>query len=163
LRRVSKVKQVLSFQSRQDEGEPEDHWLVGRIATLPDANMPSPEVQKGFSVQAVWHERPLGYHISAHGTNRHHEIWDSDERRKKIYEYCPEIKMILDMKLEKERCTTEETKQLQEAQRKKEEEEQKKAEGERKKKEEEGRAKEKEEQAKKDEKQEEERTAMAEE
>jgi len=123
------VKQVLSFQSRQDEGEPEDHWLVGRIATLPDANMPSPEVEKGFSVQAVWHERPLGYHISAHGTNRHHEIWDSDERRKKIYEYCPEIKMILDMKLEKERCTKEETKTLQEAQRKKEEEEQKKAEG----------------------------------
>lgn len=163
MRRVSKVKQVLSFQSRQDEGEPEDHWLVGRIATLPDANMPSPEVEKGFSVQAVWHERPLGYHISAHGTNRHHEIWDSDERRKKIYEYCPEIKMILDMKLEKERCTKEETKKLQEAQRKKEEEEQKKAEGERKKKEEEGRAKEKEEQAKEDEKQEEERTTMAEE
>lgn len=125
--------------------------------------MPSPEVEKGFSVQAVWHERPLGYHISAHGTNRHHEIWDSDERRKKIYEYCPEIKMILDMKLEKERCTKEETKTLQEAQRKKEEEEQKKAEGERKKKEEEGRAKEKEEQAKEDEKQEEERTTMAEE
>lgn len=145
------MKQVLSFQSRQDEGEPEDHWLVDRIATLPNANMPPPEVEKGFSVQVVWHERPLGYHISAHGTNRHHEIWDSDERRKEIYEYCPEIKMILDMKLEKERCTKEETKILQEAQRRKEEEEQKKAEKERKKREEEDRAKEKGDQAKKDE------------
>jgi len=162
LRRLSKVKQVLSFQTRQDEGEPEDHWLVGRIATLPDANMPSPEVEKGFSVQAVWHEKPLGYHVSAHGTNRHHEIWDSDERRQKIYEYCPEIKMILDMKLEKERCTKEETKKLQEAQRKKEEEEQKKAEEERKKKEEEGKAKEKEEQAKKDEESRVKDTALAE-
>lgn len=148
------MKQVLSFQSRQDEGEPEDHWLVGRIATLPNANMPPPEVEKGFSVQAVWHERPLGYHISAHGTNRHHEIWDNEERRKITYEYCPEIKMILDMKLEKERCTKEEIRKLQEAQRKKEEEEQKKAEGERKKQEEAEKAKEKKEQANKDEKEE---------
>lgn len=141
LRRLSKVKQVLSFQSRQDEAEPEDHWLVGRIATLPEANLPPPEVEKYFSVQSVWHEKPLGYHVGANGANRFPEIWHSYERRKQIYEYCPEIKMVLDMKLERERCTEAQVKELQEAQRKKEEaeverkaeEEKAKAENERKK------------------------------
>ena len=136
LRRVSRIKQVLNFQSRQDDGDPEDRWFVGRIGTLPGARMPPPEVEKRFSVQGVWHEKPMGYHVGANGENLHRGVWDNEEQRKKIYEYCPEIKMVLNMKFEREKCTEEEVKAKQEADHKKEEEIKKKIEEQRKKQEE---------------------------
>lgn len=104
------MKQVLHFQDWQEDGGPEDRWFTGRIGTLPDANIPGPEVEARFCVQSLFHERPMGYHVSSGGTNFDWNVWQQLEQRKKIYEWCPEIKMILDMKLERERCTEEDNK-----------------------------------------------------
>lgn len=104
LRRISRIKQVLGFQSRQDEGDPEDRWLVNRLGLLPGAKMATPKIEAEFSVESIWHEKPMGYYVTPGGSIN---IWHDVGRRKQIYEYCPEIKMILKMKLERERCTKE--------------------------------------------------------
>ena len=110
LRRVSRTKQVLQFQDWQSDGGPEDRWFAGRIGTLASIKIPSPEVEERFCVQSVFHENPLGYHVGSSGTNLHPDVWNNAEQRKKIFEWCPEIKMILDMRLERERCTEEDIK-----------------------------------------------------
>ena len=145
LRRISKIKEVLRFQSREDAGDPEDKWFVGRIGTLPNATMPPPDIEKKFTVQGVWHERPMGYHIGPNGQYlRSGDVWAQEDKRKKIYEYCPEVKMILDMKFERERCTEREKKEKEAAERKKQEDRKKKIEEDRKKQSEEQRKKEEE-------------------
>ena len=104
LRRVSKLKEVLLFQDRQDDGDPEDRWFVGRIGTLPGAKLPSAEVERKFCVQNVYYDEPMGYHISSGGNEFDIAVWQALEQRKRIFAWCPEVKMILDMKLERERC-----------------------------------------------------------
>ena len=128
LRRVSTLRQVLFFQDRQDDGDPEDRWFVGRIGTLPDAKIPSTDVEARFCVQDVYHENPLGYHISSGGTNPHPAVWGTLEQRKLIFNWCPEVKMILDMKFERERCTEDDANKISEEEQMKQDEEQKKAE-----------------------------------
>lgn len=128
MRRVSTVKQVLHFQDRLDDEDPEDRWFVGRIGTMPGAKIPEAGVETGFCVQDVFHENPMGYHISYGGTNPHPAVWEDPEQRKKIFDWCPEVKMILDMKFERERCTEEGTNVIDGEEKAKQDEEQKKAE-----------------------------------
>lgn len=64
--------------------------------------MARPEIERMFSVESIWTDRPMGYHLDPAGL--HGDIWENRERRKAIYHYCPEIKIILDMHLERERC-----------------------------------------------------------
>lgn len=72
LRRVSKILQVLEKEQRTigDSGL-EDWWLTSRIMRLEGAKMPHANVSKTFSVESVWDEKPLGYHIGWLGV--HHE------------------------------------------------------------------------------------------
>ena len=102
LRRVSKILEVLRFQKPYRGEFNEDQWLAARIGLLPDANMADPELEKDFAVETIWSERPLGYHLNPGGLNG--EVWDDRERRRQVFEYCPEIKIIMDMRLERERC-----------------------------------------------------------
>ena len=104
-RRISKLKEVLAFRDRQDDGDPEDRWFTGRLGTMPDAKIASAEVEAQFCVQDVYHETPMEFHISSGGTNFHPGVWPDVEQQKKIFGWCPEIKMILDRKLERERCS----------------------------------------------------------
>ena len=106
---MSRIKEVLQFQSRQDENSVEDRWLVDRLGLMPDAKMASAEVEAGFSVEGVWHDKPMGYHLSSSGLGLHKGVWDSAQQRHHIFEYCPEIKMIMDMRFSRERCSEEET------------------------------------------------------
>lgn len=46
----------------------------------------------------------MGFHLPSSTDHLLKEVWDNPEQRKKAFEYCPEIKMIMNMKLEKERC-----------------------------------------------------------
>jgi len=72
LRKVSKVLEVLRREGRKvGDGALEDLWLTSRIARLPGARMPNANVSKTFSVESVWDDRPLGYHIGWLGV--HHE------------------------------------------------------------------------------------------
>jgi hypothetical protein len=72
LRKVSRVLQVLAKEQRTigDSGL-EDWWLSSRLVGLKGARMPHASVSKTFSVESVWDERPLGYHIGWLGV--HHK------------------------------------------------------------------------------------------
>lgn len=102
-RRISAVKQVLNFQSRYNNTEPEDEWFGKRIIVLPKALVASAVQQEHFSVEDVWHEKPMGYHVPEGGTRLHEDVWKDQHKRQKIFEYCPELSMIMPMKLEAER------------------------------------------------------------
>ena len=101
---MSKIKQVLSFQSRQDQNDAEDRWFVNRLGLLPGAKMANASLEAQFTVEGIWHERPMGYHVGGSGNALPDEVWNDIEKRKRIYDYCPEIKLLLRMKLERERC-----------------------------------------------------------
>jgi len=103
-RRISAVRHILGFQSRYNDTEPEDEWFGRRITVLPGAKVANGEQEQHFSVENVWHEQPMGYHVRDGGENLADEVWKKPERRKAIFNYCPELSMIMPMKLERERC-----------------------------------------------------------
>ncbi|KAI9831624.1 MAG: hypothetical protein M1826_003233 [Phylliscum demangeonii] len=100
----------------------EDRWLVDRLALMPGARMANASVEAAFCVGDIWHDKPLGYHLghqALHAANigggggggpdgpdkhlRRSAVWKNKARRLAIYEYCPEIKLIMEMKLERQR------------------------------------------------------------
>lgn len=99
LRKVSKIIQVLEKQKRTiGDGALEDLWLANRLHALPNNHMPIANISKTFSVESVWDETPLGYHIGWLGVH-HEQIWDDPKQVDHVLEYCPEVKIILGMKL----------------------------------------------------------------
>ncbi|KAK3333985.1 hypothetical protein B0T19DRAFT_355085 [Cercophora scortea] len=40
---------------------------------------------------------PMGYHTGSSGTTLHGAVWGTPEKRKHIWDYCPEVKMTLQM------------------------------------------------------------------
>ncbi|KAH8821632.1 hypothetical protein F5884DRAFT_768528 [Xylogone sp. PMI_703] len=103
-RRISAVRRILSFQQRYDNTDPEDEWFGRRLTSLQGAKVASAEMEKHFAVEDVWHDNPMGYHVREGGNNLADDVWKSREKRKKIFDYCPELTMIMPMKLERERC-----------------------------------------------------------
>ncbi|KAJ5033471.1 uncharacterized protein L3040_008586 [Drepanopeziza brunnea f. sp. 'multigermtubi'] len=104
LRRISIIKKILGFQSRYNDTEPEDEWFGKRITVLPGAKVASGDQEDHFSVEDIWHEKPMGFHVREGGNNLPEDVWKSYERRKSNFKYCPELVMIMPMKLERERC-----------------------------------------------------------
>jgi len=102
LRRISAVKKILGFQSRINDTEPEDEWFGKRITLLPGAKVANGAQQDHFAVEDVWHPKPMGYHVRA--DNLAEDVWKDHTRRKGNFDYCPELAIIMDMKLERERC-----------------------------------------------------------
>jgi Protein of unknown function (DUF5672) len=102
LRRISAVRTILGFQSRYNNSLPEDEWFGKRITLLPGAKVANATQENHFAVEDVWHEKPMGYHVRA--DNLADDVWKDPTRRKSNFEYCPELSMIMDMKLERERC-----------------------------------------------------------
>jgi hypothetical protein len=70
--------------------------------------MPDAKVAAGtdgaLAVEDVYFENAMGFHIQDGGAGMKNEVWQNQEQRKRIFEYCPELSMIMDMKLERERC-----------------------------------------------------------
>ncbi|KAL8845729.1 MAG: hypothetical protein Q9221_009123 [Calogaya cf. arnoldii] len=128
LRRVSRIQQVLKFQSRQDDQDSEDKWLIDRVKVLPNIKLPKYEVEKKFAAEGIWDEKPMGFHIPSSSDVLLRDTWDDPGRRKRNFEYCPEVKMILDMKLERERCEEKKMDEQAEAERQAEAEKLKEAE-----------------------------------
>jgi hypothetical protein len=102
IRNVEKVKRVLRFQKRMDNTNSEDQWLSARLGLLPEANMCPREKEMEFAVAEVWHEWPTGYSLSPSEFTA--DVWEPHSKRQQILEYCPELRMILDMRLEREKC-----------------------------------------------------------
>ena len=72
LRKVSKILEVLERERRvEGDGALEDLWLSSRLNGLPGARLPNANISKTFSVESVWDESPLRYHIGWLGV--HHE------------------------------------------------------------------------------------------
>ncbi|KKO98012.1 hypothetical protein THAR02_09886 [Trichoderma harzianum] len=103
LRRVSVVKRILNFQARFNDSEPEDEWFGKRLWVLPDAKVAS-TLDDAIAVEDVYKERPMGYHVREGSSNLNEDMWGDAARRKETFEYCPELSMIMDMKLERQRC-----------------------------------------------------------
>ena len=103
LRKVSKILSVLKNQTRPFyDGALEDLWLTDRLKELEGAHMPNATISKGFSVESVWDEQPLGYHVGWLGVH-HEQIWDDEKQVDHVLSYCPEVKMIMGTKLDKDK------------------------------------------------------------
>ena len=70
----------------------EDQWYYKKMVKLPPkadgspaAHLPSAEVAANFAVEAIWSERPLGYHQV--------KRWQSDNLTE-VDKWCPEWKLI---------------------------------------------------------------------
>ncbi|KAK0711197.1 hypothetical protein B0H67DRAFT_646590 [Lasiosphaeris hirsuta] len=103
LRRVSAIQRVLSFQARYNNSEPEDEWFGKRVYLLPGAKVAS-GAEQALAVEDVYIDEAMGYHVRNGGRNLPDGVWKDPVQRKKIFDYCPELSMIMDMKLERERC-----------------------------------------------------------
>lgn len=103
LRRVSAIRRVLGFQERYNDTEPEDEWFGKRIYLLPGAKVAA-GMEGALAVEDIYMEKPMGYHIKNGGQDLNEKVWKTPDQRKKIFDYCPELSLIMDMKLERERC-----------------------------------------------------------
>lgn len=97
LRRVSAIIDVLQNQRRIPDSDPEDVWLTERIGHRHGAKTANGTVSLIFSGENWYHEKPMGYHTGGTGKFLGAQIWGSPERRQEIWDYCPEIKMTLEM------------------------------------------------------------------
>ncbi|CAJ2506967.1 Uu.00g081530.m01.CDS01 [Anthostomella pinea] len=104
IRRVSAIKRVLKFQERYNDTAPEDEWFGTRVWVLPGANVASGETGQ-LAVEDTYIPNAMGFHVRDGGQGLAGAMmWRDRERRREVFEYCPELSLIMDMKLEVERC-----------------------------------------------------------
>ncbi|KAH7037786.1 uncharacterized protein B0I36DRAFT_345851 [Microdochium trichocladiopsis] len=103
LRRVSAIRRVLAIQSRLNNTDPEDEWFGRRVLVLPGAKVAS-AAHGQFAVEDHYIPQAMGFHVREGGAILHQQVWKNHTRRKEIFDYCPELSIIMDMKLERERC-----------------------------------------------------------
>lgn len=144
---MSAIRRILSFQARYNDSEPEDEWFGKRLWVLPGEKVAA-GTSGVLAVEDVYVEKPMGYHIRDGGSNLNDDVWRDHKQRKKIFDYCPELSLIMNMKLERERCDGDDhdgvihpTAEEMEAERQKQEAERQRQEEERRKQEEEERKK----------------------
>ncbi|KAI1375930.1 hypothetical protein F4677DRAFT_106237 [Hypoxylon crocopeplum] len=114
LRRVSAILDVLRHSVRANDTEAEDVWLAERLNQRPGAKMANGTLSLTFSGEQYagnpkrvtkgesddWRDgfyEPMGYHTGSGGTMLHAALWGTLELRKHIWDYCPEVKMVLAM------------------------------------------------------------------
>ncbi|KAI4232944.1 MAG: hypothetical protein L6R40_007266, partial [Gallowayella cf. fulva] len=100
LRRVSAIIDVLRDQRRLPNSDPEDVWLTSRLGHRPGGNVANGSESLRFSGENVAVERPMGYHTGGSGRNLGGGVWGTGGLRRGVYEYCPEVKMTLEMDAE---------------------------------------------------------------
>lgn len=89
--------EVLRHQERQEFTEPEDVWLTERLGHLPNSRTANGSESLKFSGETHWYDEPLGYHTGGSGAWLMGGVWGTPERRQRIYDYCPEMKITLSM------------------------------------------------------------------
>ncbi|APA08998.1 hypothetical protein SS1G_02863 [Sclerotinia sclerotiorum 1980 UF-70] len=102
LRHIPPILKVLEKEARKPGDPWEDRWICDRLLESDATKMPGPEVEATFSVESQWYDKPFGYHLIGSGKTLVPDIWDNKERRQHILQYCPEIKIALDMDLVRE-------------------------------------------------------------
>ncbi|KAK6335619.1 hypothetical protein TWF696_002386 [Orbilia brochopaga] len=97
LRRISHVIRLLETQLRWYREGYEDQWLTERLAHMPGTKMATGEEEMAFSVELVPYPKPLGYHTGWSGKLLMQSVWSWRKDRDQIFDYCPELKMLLPM------------------------------------------------------------------
>ena len=97
MRRVSSIITVLRHQQRLNNSEPEDVWLTERLGHLPNSKVANGTESLDFSSEMIWTDHPMGYHTGGGGAVLNSGVWGLPEQRQQIWDYCPEIKITLDM------------------------------------------------------------------
>lgn len=69
---------------------------------MPDSRMANGTEEMAFSVEKVPYESPIGYHTGWGGKLLMSQVWKEKSQRDQIFEYCPEIKMLMPLVLERE-------------------------------------------------------------
>jgi hypothetical protein len=90
LRHIPSIVKVLKNDTRKAGAEWEDRWLCDRLPNTAPAN-----ISQKFSVESIYYERPLGYHLRGSGKLIDPRIWGNKTRKRQIFRYCPETKIIL--------------------------------------------------------------------
>ncbi len=103
LRRVTAIKRVLKFQSRYNDTQAEDEWFGTRVIVLPGAKVASGEDGQ-LTVEDIYTPYPMGFHVREGGNQLAEAVWKDPDQRQAIFKYCPELSLVMDMKLEMERC-----------------------------------------------------------
>jgi len=104
LRRVSTVKRILKFQKRLNDTEAEDEWFGKRVTLIPETKVAQGGQESHFAVEDYYYDNPLGFHVRNGGQDLADGVWKDPTQRKKIFDYCRELNIIMPMKLERERC-----------------------------------------------------------
>ncbi|KAI9833947.1 MAG: hypothetical protein M1819_003456 [Sarea resinae] len=97
LRRASAIIQVLRNQRRLPNSDPEDVWLSERLGHRRGGSVANGTASLQFSAEQHWTEYPMGYHTGGSGIFLSPWVWGTPAMRQHIYDYCPEIKLVLDM------------------------------------------------------------------
>ncbi|KAK6363620.1 hypothetical protein TWF730_001044 [Orbilia blumenaviensis] len=95
LRRISHLLEVLRHQNRHNGESLEDWWLTDRLGHMPSAKMANGTEEVAFSVEKVPYDTPLGYHTGWGGKLLMSQVWKEKEQREQIFDYCPEIKILM--------------------------------------------------------------------
>lgn len=99
---MAAIRRVLNFQARYNNSDPEDEWFGRRLWVMPGEKVTSGLT--ALAVEGIYVEKPMGFHIPNSGQDLADAVWKDAKQRKQIFDYCPELAMIIDMKLERERC-----------------------------------------------------------
>lgn len=97
LRRVSALRAVLQEARRPINGTPEDLWFSQQLSKRPGGNVPSNKIESDFSSESAYSIQPMGYHTGGSGSVLGTRVWGNPGLRNELYDWCPEIKMTLDM------------------------------------------------------------------
>ncbi|ETS80292.1 hypothetical protein PFICI_07821 [Pestalotiopsis fici W106-1] len=108
LRKVSTIKTMLMSQRRVNDSWPEDEWFGNKIRTLPGARV-AYDLKDQLAIEHAYVAGVMGFYLRDGGsvlpdTVWNDTVWKDPAQRKAIFEYCPELSLIMDMKLEVERC-----------------------------------------------------------
>ncbi len=94
---------MLKFQERYNDTNPEDEWFGGRVWVLPGAKVAAGEDGQ-LAVEDHYIPNAMGFHLRDGGRGISDLVWKDPAQRMIIFDYCPELSLIMDMKLERERC-----------------------------------------------------------
>lgn len=100
---MSAIRRVLGSQKRHNNTEAEDEWFGTRLEALPGEKVASGS-NNTLAMEDVYTEKPMGFHVRDSGHAVPDNAWEDPKLRKDIFDYCPELSLIMDMKLERERC-----------------------------------------------------------
>ena len=88
----------LTFSGRAHTGPVEKVTAEeGNVTDPTDPTKAGGELVKGIDDWRDGFYEPMGYHTGASGTTLPSLIWGNPENRKHIWNYCPEVKMMLKM------------------------------------------------------------------